>query len=261
MTLVSDIITDAFRRSNLIALGQTPNTNQAAEALRYLNRIVKSVFGNEVGEKLNAFPIGRHNISRPAGYPWWNNVPDNNFYFPPNVRAMLNLDDNVQVDLFLHPDPPIGCRFAYNLMDPGRGQSAVIHGNGRYFTGSDTVTIDSSSDLEAEYLYRDDLANWVKYAPIIASDTFPFPSEFDDFFIVSLAMVVNPAYGQLLDPQSQAVFNRSAQQIRARYHQNIPTRSELALIRSPRTAADRDLWGNIYWLYNPSDMFAKGWPW
>lgn len=260
MTLVSDIITDAFRRSNLLALGQVPDINQGTEALRYLNRIVKSVFGNEVGEKLEAFPIGRHNISRPAGYPWWNNVPDNNFYFPPNVRAIMNLDGGTHVDLYLHPDPPIGCRFAYNFMDPGSGQSATIHGNGRYITGLDTINLDGTV-TEAEYLYRDDLANWVQYAPIIATDTFPFPSEFDDFFITALAMVVNPAYGQILDPQSQSVFKRSAQQIRSRYHQVIPTRSELGLIRLTRTAADRDLWGNIYWLYNPSDMFAKGWPW
>ncbi len=259
MTLVSDIITDAYRRSNLIALGQSPNTNQITEALRYLNRIVKSVFGNEVGEKLEAFPIGRHNISRPAGYPWWNNVPDNNFYFPPNVRAILNLDDNTHVDLYLHPNPPIGCRFAFNFMNPGRGQTATIKGNGRYIDGADSVDL-SGSITEAEYLYRDDLGSWVKYAPILSSDSFPFPSEFDDFFIVSLAMSINPNYGRALDAQSQATYKRSAQQIRSRYHQVIPSRSELGLIRLTRTAADRDLWGNTYWLYNPSDMFAKGWP-
>jgi hypothetical protein len=260
MTLVSDIITDAYRRSNLIAVGQTPSTAQQTEALRYLNRIVKSVFGNEVGEKLEAFPIGRHNIKRPAGYPWWNNVPDNNFYLPPNVRVMMNIDDNTHIDLYLHPDPPFGCRFAYNFMDPGRGQSATIYGNGRYLDGSDSINLDGTT-TEAEYLYRDDLASWVKYAPILITDTFPFPIEFDDFFITGLAMVINPSYGQTLDPQSQAVFKRAAQQLRSRYHQTINTRSELGLIRFTRTAADRDLWGNIYWLYNPSDMFAKGWPW
>lgn len=262
MTLVSEIITDAYRRSNLIAIGQTPDANKMAEALRYINRIVKSVFGNEVGEKLEAFPIGRHNISRPAGYPWWGNVPDNNFYFPPNVRAMMNLEDNTHLDLWLHPDPPIGCRFAFNMMQPGRGQNVTFHGNGRYIDGSDTVTISGPPDPdEAEYLYRDDLASWVKYSPLVETDPFPFPVEFDDFFITSLAFVINPSYGQQLDPQAQAVFKRSAQQIRSRYHQVIPTRSELGLIRLTRTAADRDLWGNIYWLYNPSDMFAKGYPW
>lgn len=261
MTLVSDIITDAFRRSNLIALGQTPNTAQGVEALRYLNRIVKSVFGNEVGEKLDAFPIGRHNISRPAGYPWWDTTPDADWFFPVNGRAMLNLDDNTHIDLYLDPDPCIGARFAYNLMDPGRGQSVTIHGNGRYFTGVDTITINSASALEAEYLYRDDLADWVKYAPIISSDTFPFPSEFDDFFITSLAMVINPSYGQMIDPQSTAVFKRSASQIRARYHQVIPTRSELGLIRLTKTAIDRDRWGSNSWFYDPTDLFNKGAPW
>ncbi len=259
MTLVSDIILDAYRRSNLIALGQTPSANQTAEALRYLNRIVKSVFGNEVGEKLEAFPVGRHNIQRPEGYPWYDTVPDNNFYFPPNVRAILNLDDNTHVDLYLTPEPTIGARFAYNFMNPGSGQTATIYGNGRYIDGSDTVSLDGSV-TEAEYLYRDDLASWVKYAPIISADTFPFPSEFDDFFITSLSLVLNPAYGQQLDPQAKAVYQRSAGQIRARYHQELPQRSELGLIRLSRTAADRDRWGNAYWFYDPTSLFTKGWP-
>lgn len=260
MTLVSDIITDAYRRSNLIALGQVPNTAQTAEALRYLNRIVKSVFGNEVGEKLEAFPVGRHNISRPAGYPWYGTVPDsNNFFFPPNVRAILNLENNEHVDIYLHPNPPIGCRFAYNFMDPGNGKTVTIYGNGRYITGVDSISIDGSV-VEAEYLYRDDLANWVQYAPIIAADIFPFPSEFDDFFIITLAMAINPSYGQMLDPQAQAAFKRSAGQIRARYHQELPQRSELGLTRLTRTAADRDRWGSNYWLYDPTALFNSGWP-
>jgi len=261
MTLVSDIITDAYRKTNLIAVGQAPTTNQVAEALRLLNRFVKSVFGNEVGEKLEAFPIGRHDISRPAGYPWWNNVPDNNFFFPPNVRAVFNLDDNIHLDMYLHPDPSPGARFGYNFLRPGNGQSVTLHGNGRFIAGAETITIDGVLATEEEFLYRDDLAEWIKYSPLDVNDTFPFPEEFDNFFIISLAMEINPGYGVQIDAQAQRSLQRAQQQIRARYHQVMPTRSELGLIRTTRTAADRDRWGNVYWLYNPSDMFAKGWPW
>ena len=115
--------------------------------------------------------------------------------------------------------------------------------------------------LDSEWFYRADLGNWQKYFPLSMDMEFPFPHEFDEFFIILLTIKLNPAYGTSLDPQSQLMFNRSKTQIRARYTQNIPTRSELALIRPAKVAADRDQWGNTYWLYQPNAMFDKGWPW
>lgn len=259
MTLVSEIITDSYRRSNLIALGQVPNANQITEALRFLNRIVKSVFGNEVGEKLEAFPVGRNDISRPAGYPWYDTTPSNDFYFPANVRVILNLEANAHVDLYLDPNPPIGARFAFNFRTPDNGATATVYGNGRSFDSQDSVLLDGSV-TEAEYLYRDDTADWLKYAPLVAEDTFPFPIEFDDFFIITLALSINPGYGVTIDPQSQRMLQRSSTQIRARYHQDIQVGSELGLLRLARTAVDRDRWGNLYAYYNPTAMFDKGWP-
>ena len=75
MTLVSEIISDAFRLSNITRVGGSPTSDQETEALRYLNRIVKSVFGNEAGENFLPFPIGDRGISRPSEYPGWTNTP------------------------------------------------------------------------------------------------------------------------------------------------------------------------------------------
>src|SRR3546814_19127941 len=86
MTLVSQIITDSFRKSNLIAIGTTPTAAQQTEALRYLNRMVKPVFGDEVGEPLTALPIGSLTIDRTSGYPWWDTVPDGDWFVPKNTR-------------------------------------------------------------------------------------------------------------------------------------------------------------------------------
>jgi hypothetical protein len=70
LTLVSEIITDAFRQSNLVAVGTTPTTEETTEALRYLNRIVKSVFGNEagllVGIRSRPRQVGRGGTASPA---------------------------------------------------------------------------------------------------------------------------------------------------------------------------------------------------
>lgn len=259
MTLVSQIITDAYRQSNILAIGRTPTADQQVEALRYLERIVKSVFGNEAGDPFTAFPIGSKNISRPAGYPWWNTVPDNDWFVPKNIRVMLNLDSLVR--LYLHPAPDDGSRFAAIDVAKTLGTyPCPVYGNGNTIEGQTSITL-SEDGLDSEWFYRADLGNWQKYFPLSMDMEFPFPHEFDDFFIILLTIKLNPAYGTSLDPQSQLMFNRSKTQIRARYTQNIPTRSELALIRPAKVAADRDQWGNTYWLYQPNAMFDKGWPW
>lgn len=259
MTLVSQIITDAFRLSNIIPINTVPTTAQQNEALIYLNRIVKSVFGNEAGDPLTGFPIGKNHISRPAGYPWWNDVPDNDWFVPKNIRVMLNLDG--PVTLYLHPAPDDGSRFAAaDASNNLATNNCTVMGNGNMIEGQFSLTLNTDG-LDAEWFYRADLANWMKYAPLVLADTFPFPMEFDDFFVGLLAIRINPAYGTQLDGQSQMIFNRTRSQLRARYTQNIPVRSELALIRPAKVAADRDQWGNTYWLYQPNAMFDKGWPW
>ncbi len=259
MTTVTEIINDAFRQSNLVAAGQSPTGPQSTEALRYLNRIVKSVFGHEVGEPLRAIPIGSGNISRPSGYPWWNDVPDNDWFVPENTRVMLNLENSVS--LYLHPEPDNGSRFAaIDVAGNLSTYNVTVYGNGRLIEGVDSIIL-STDDTNSEWFYREDIATWVKYAALLADDIFPFPEEFDDFFITVLAIRLNPSYGAALDPQSQLLLNRSRTQIRARYSIKVPTRSELALIRMPKMAADRDLLGASYDLYDPNSMFEKGWPW
>lgn len=259
MTTVTQIIFDAFRQSNLLAINATPTALQEAEALRFLNRIVKSVLGNEAGDPFTNFPIGRDGISRPSGYPWWNTVPDNNWFVPENTRVMLNLDQSVS--LYLHPDPNDGSRFAaIDVAESLTNHPVTVYGNGRRIDGNTTISLDTNG-LDAEWFYRGDLGSWVKYAPIVEADLFPFPEEFDEFFITSLAIRLNPTYGMQLDAQAKLVYDRAKTQLRARYNQKIDVRSELALIRPARVAADRDLWGNTYWLYQPNAMFDKGWPW
>lgn len=259
MTLVSEIITDAFRQSNLLALGVDPTALQQAEALRYLNRIVKSVFGNEVGDPLTAFPIGRENINRPSGYPWWDDVPSNDWFVPKNTRVMLNLD--APVSLYLHPDPDDGSRFA--AVDTSGNlatNNVTVYGNGRTIETELSIVLDTDG-VDREWFYRADLGDWLRSIPLLSEDTFPFPEEFDFFFIIQLGMALNPTMGAALDPQTMQTYTRARTQMRARYTQFIPVRAELALIRPAKVAADRDQWGNSYWLYQPNAMFDKGWPW
>ena len=258
MTTVYQIIVDAYRQSNLIALGVSPTQAQEVEALRYLNRIVTSAFGNEVGDPLVGFPIGRHNIDRPIGYPWWDTVPDNYWFVPKNTRCNLNL--NSAITLYLDPDPIDGSRFA--VVDASNNLAtypATVKGNGFFIDGAEETVLNTNG-LEVEYFFRADLGEWKKYSPLTLFDELPFPSDFDDYFILTLAFRLNPAYQRQLDPQSKIMMDRNKAQLVARYSQIIPTPSEAALIRMPKTAVDRDRAGTPYWGYSPNSMFNKGWP-
>lgn len=252
MTLVSQIITDAYRQGNLIAKGVTPTTTEQEEALRYLNRLVKAVFGFEAGEDLRPLAIGRANISRPSGYPWYDTVPDEiDWFVPKNYRLMLNLTQPVNV--YLHPDPDDGSRFA--VQDVAGNLSTyniTVHGNGRNIDGSTQLTLNTNGE-GGEWFYREDTGNWVKYSSLALDDVFVFPEEFDDFFITSLAIRLNPSYGIQLDPQSNAVLTRSRKQLVSRYKQNIPVESELALLRLTNPT-------EFYSYYNEDSAFKKGWP-
>ena len=130
----------------------------------------------------------------------------------------------------------------------------TVHGNGATIDGLfDLVLLEDGE--QAEWFFRADLGDWKKYAPLRDSDTFPFPEEFDDFFITLLAIRLNPAYNTQLDAQSQLVLARAKAQIRARYSQNRPIRSELALIRMSNMNNTRG-YSSVYDYYNPNALLS-----
>lgn len=258
MTIVSQLITDAYRQSNLLAIGTEPTTAQNTEALRYLNRILKSVYGNEAGEQLQAFPIGRKDINRPSGYPWYDTTPPADWFVPKNQRLMCNLEQTAQV--YLHPIPDDGSRFAVNdVAGNFATYNFTVHGNGRLIEGQESIVL-NTDDLKREWFYRDDLNSWMRYAEIDADDEFPFPIEFDDYFITLLAVRLNPSYGVQLDAQSNLMMARSLRQLRARYAQHIQVGSELGLVKMPKTVGER--WYNDWWDYygDTTAAFNTGYP-
>lgn len=260
MTTVSQIITDAYRQSNLLPIGVTPTAAQLEEGLRYLNRLVKSVFGNEAGENFQAYPLGDNNIERPAGYPWYNNAPGGNWFVPMNVRLACNL--TLPTTVYLHPKPEDGARLG--VIDISQNFSTnelTLNANGRRINGLTSITL-STNGVDQEWFFRGDLGEWMLYAPLTDyAGTFPFPEEFDFFFIIILAMALNPAYGTQMDAQTAETFRRAKTQLRARYSNRIMVGSEDALVRMPKVAVDRDLWGNRWYYYDPQTAFFYGVPW
>lgn len=228
MTLVSDIIRDAYRESNLIAIGTEPSGAQNDEALRLLNRFVASVYGNEAGERLQPLVIGRNNIEKPSGYPWYNTTPfEGDWCIPQDARLILNLEEALTV--YLDPNPQDGQRFA--VQDKSGNLSTynlTIEGNGRTITGDNSLVLDEDNS-NTQYIYEQNSGDWRLISPLVETDTFPFASEFEDFFVIGLTLRLNPRNDVQIDGQSMESFKRYYRQFAARYSQTVETPSELAL--------------------------------
>jgi hypothetical protein len=206
MTLASAIITDAFRESNLIPVGQSPTANQQAEALTRLNVLLASTVGNEAGDGLNDLRVGGAYDESSLCSQW---VPD-------NARLILNL--TIATTFNLDPYPYDGQRLAFVDVAGNLGTyNLTLSGNGRRIEGLTSVVLNTNSDAR-QYIFRADTGNWVKLTTLVLADALPFPTEFDDYFVTMLAMRINPRYSQAMTTESGEALKRARSQLRARYN-------------------------------------------
>lgn len=221
MTTVASIITSALRETNLIPLGVAPTQPQVDEGFALLSTIVAGVLGNEAGENLSPFPLGQEGINSPRGYPWWDNSLPSNVFVPFNTRIMCNLTAAGTVNL--HPRPHDGARMG--IVDVSQNfdiYPLTINGNGRSIEGEESMVYSTAGEIR-QWIYREDLGNWVTVIPLDITGDMPWPPEFDDMFIIMLAMRINPRYGQVIHPASEAALKAAMMKFSARYTQSSTT--------------------------------------
>lgn len=219
MTTIRQIITDAYRESGIIQIGTTPEAEQFDEALRRLQTIVSSLVGHEAGENFSDQSFGSNNYA--FGY--------QSYYVPGNVRLFVN--DTAIRTVYLNPEPQAGARFSVVDVNGDFATTPfTVLANGRKIEGSDSVTLNTDG-TNTQWFYRDDLAEWVKVTDIDADEESPFPSEFDDFLIISLAMRLHPRYQQQTAQETLIAWKRAKSQFRARYKQTRNMYPDTALVR------------------------------
>lgn len=242
MSLVSDIIQQAYRETNLIPLGATPSDNQNSEALTRLNSIILSAIGNEIAEP------GFREVTIGGDEDQSELVSE---YVPDNTRLMLNVDADALVGL--QPNPYEGQRVA--LVDIAGNLSTypfTLDGNGRNIEGAETVTI-SENSVSHQWMYRADTGNWVRVTALVLEDDMPFPQDFDDYFVTMLALRLSPRYGQMLPQETTEILKRNRGQLRARYkNRNHTPLPDPGLLSREEYAS----------MFDTEEYFALGrWPW
>lgn len=217
MTTLRQIITDAFRESGIIQIGTTPEAEQLDEGLRKLQSIISELFGHEAGEGFQTVAYGTG--TGVNSYAQDHDRKDylDSYYVPSNVRLLVN-SSSAQT-IYLDPNPQPGARLAVvDVNGSFATNNFTIKANGRKIDGS-TQAVLSTNNTNSQWFYREDLAEWVKVATLTADSQSPFPSEFDEFLIISLAMRLNPRYQQQTAPETVQTWRRVKSQFRSRYRQ------------------------------------------
>lgn len=255
MSTVDQIITKAYRESNLISINAAPTDLQRSEALDLLNEIIPSVLSFEGAGPLQPFPIGMNNRDVPSYFPWGGSqVPTGEWWAPLQAQLVVNLTAAQEVDL--HPQPTDGSRLG--VIDTSQNLATynlTLKGNG-YRIENATELVLTTDGLAREWFFRADLGNWVRATTLTYTDSFPFPIEFEQMFYSMLAMRLNPRYGRELSPESQAALIRAKRFFQARYQPNIEYPSEMAL---------RRLWIDKYYgtwwsTRDANSRFSSGYP-
>lgn len=228
MTLVSEIIRQAFRETNVVSIGQDATPPEVSEGLSRLQSLVLSTLGNEVGYIMEDWVIkSPTDITKPSSVPL--TLDQTTAYtVTPNSRLVCGLDITTVVKL--DPFPQDGQRFSVvDATNSFGGAKLNIDSNGRKFEGTPGITVLGTEGMAKQWLYRADLADWRPIDPLTVEDDMPFPADFDDYFIISLAARLNPRYGQQMSQESGLRLEQQRQQIVARYTQTrliVPTPAE-----------------------------------
>lgn len=218
MTVVSSIITDAFREGNILPLAKAPTDAQATEALRLLNQLFRTIYGDDAGESLQDWPLGNFGRESPEYDLGWS---DYRIDHPTINQRLIALNEEART-IYLPLYPQDGSRMG--IADPfGRLESVpvTLDGNGRTIEGNATLALNTNG-LYREWFYRADLGNWMRLTGITLDDEMPFPDDFDVFFTITLAMRLNPRYGRQMDAQSAETYKSERRKFVARYLQSMP---------------------------------------
>lgn len=230
MTTTTAIIKDAYRESNLIGATQEPSAVQQTEALTRLSSMIAGVYGFDIGEQLQDWMVGTLGQDQ-REIECWNEL---DWRYPiANSRMLFN--HTAAQTIYLPYQPQDGSRIqAIDVTGVLSTRPITLDGNGRLIEGQRTLLLNEDS-LNATWFYNEQNAEWQRLNAIAIDTEMPFPTEFDDYFIIRLAARLNPRYGRSLSDLTLARLGEVAEQLQARYRQkrNMPAPSAVRNLRGP----------------------------
>ncbi len=229
MATLRKIITDAYRESGIIQKGTQPDADQMQEGLDKLLTIIENTFGEEVGTPLMDINYGDSGATRPVSVDANRDILIDNKYVQPSFRLLVNISGPRAV--YLDPVPYDGARLG--VIDVGgtfNTAPLTITADTRKIEGNRSVVLNTPGVIR-EWMYRADLAEWVRVTPLTLDDNTPFASQFDDYFSIKLATRLYPRYLVTTAPETMVHFRELQRKFRSRYNHIREVPSELALLK------------------------------
>lgn len=229
MATLRKIITDAYRESGIIQKGTVPDADQMQEGLDKLLMIIENVFGEEVGSHYQDINYGDDGVTNAYSVDSNREVFIDNSYARPSYRLLVN--STQPKTIYLDPSPYDGARFA--CIDVGETfdtAPVTIAADTRRIEGASSVVLNTVGS-NVSWFYRGDLAEWVRVSPLDLDSQSPFPSQFDDYFIIKLATRLHPRYLVNTAQETMLHFREIQRKFKSRYTTRQEMNSEPALYR------------------------------
>lgn len=237
MTTAQDSISSAYRELNVTPIGIAPNPAQLAEGLLELNKLLRIIFGSQMGELLadweapfnqrtapvaanfpqNPYPANQDSqmmgmpLSGGSGLEFWP-------YPPKNSRIVFGATQATTV--FFPEQPDDGSRMGViQGALAGTGIALTLDGNGRTIDGARTQVL-TTPLTHMRWIYRADLGDWRPIASMALTDELPFPEDMADFIDLKLAVRLAPKNDKTVSAESVAALKQAQIIFEARYKQN-----------------------------------------
>lgn len=230
MATLRKIITDAYRESGIIQKGTVPDADQMQEGLDKLLTIIENTFGEEVGGPLEDINYGDDGVANAYSVDSNRELSIDNSYARSSYRLLVN--SQAPKTVYLDPLPYDGARFS--VIDVGGNFATApltLVADTRKIEGGSQVVLNQNG-TNRDWLYRADLAEWVRVAPLTLDSQTPFPSQFDDYFVIKLATRLYPRYLVSTAQESLMHYRELQRKFRSRYATSQEMNSEIALIRT-----------------------------
>lgn len=229
MATLRKIITDAYRESGIIQKGTVPDADQMQEGLDKLLMIIENMFGQEVGSEYQDINYGDDGVVNSYSVDSNRETLIDTSYVRPSYRLLVN--SNSPKTVYLDPAPYEGARFS--VIDVGQTFTTApltVVAETRRIEGEKQIVLNTDGAV-VSWFYRADLGDWVKLSPLTLDSQSPFPSQFDDLFMMKLAMRLYPRYLVQTAQETAMAYRELVRKFRSRYSTSQEMNSETALYR------------------------------
>lgn len=217
MTAIADILERSFFEAGLTTELQHATPTQTNNAMQTLATLIDFLYGTNAGEYLQPWPLGNFGRTTQSRM----SLSEQMLRWPQQNARLVAVNEEA-ITVYLPTDPSDGARIG--IMDPLNHLAAApvtIDANGRSIENVGNVVLNTNGTNRI-WFYRGDLGNWVRIVPLVITDEMPFPSDYDQMFIIMMAMRLNPAYGRNVSSVQAQFLKEFRQQFVARYVQSAP---------------------------------------